>query len=63
MHRCVCACHYAGASLSSVFNEDEIVAGDLVMVDLDPDMFKMMHDGSNLWVDSMFEVERQFLAS
>ena len=37
----------------TVFNEDNIVAGDLVKVELDPEVFKMMHKAAGLWTDSL----------
>ena len=40
----------------TVFDEEEIVAGDIVKVDLDPEVFKMMHEAGGLWRDSMTNV-------
>ena len=41
-----------GATVT-IFDEEEIVAGDLVKVELDPDVFKMIHEAASLWDDSM----------
>ena len=48
---------FPGDTKPSILKEDELVAGDVVMVGLEPDMFKMIHDATNLWVDSMTEVD------
>ena len=40
----------------TVFNEEEIVAGDFVKVDLDPEVFKMMNEARNMWDDSLTKV-------
>ena len=39
-----------------VFDEEEIVAGDIVSIELDPEVFKMIHEAGGLWNDSMTEV-------
>ena len=44
-----------GAAVT-VFDEEEIVAGDFVKVELDPEVFKMMHDAAGLWNDNLTEV-------
>ena len=41
----------------TVFDEEEIVAGDFVKVELDPEVFKMMHEACDLWSDSMTKVK------
>ena len=33
----------------TVFDEEEIVAGDFVKTELDPEVFKMMHEAAGLW--------------
>ena len=33
----------------TVFDEEEIVAGDVVKVVLDPEVFQMMHEAALLW--------------
>ena len=43
---------------AEAFCEDEIVAGDVITVGLDPDVFKMMHEATDLWSDSLAEVSR-----
>ena len=40
----------------TIFDEEEIVAGDLVKVELDLDVFKMMHEAAGLWFDEMTAV-------
>ena len=35
----------------TIFDEEEIVAGDFVKVELDPDVFKMMHEAAGLWTN------------
>ena len=40
----------------AIFDEKEIVAGDLVKVELDLEVFKMMHDAAGLWSGDMTEV-------
>ena len=37
----------------TTFDEEEIVAGDLVKVELDLELFKMMHEAVGLWNDHM----------
>ena len=49
----VCYCHSGLGAAVTVFDEEEIVAGDLVKVELDPDVFKMMHEAAGLWNDKM----------
>ena len=44
-----------GAAVTA-FDEEEIVAGDIVKVELDPDVFKMMHEAAGLWKDSLSQV-------
>ena len=46
-----------GAAVT-VFDEEEIVAGDIVKVELDPDVFKMMHEAALLWNDTLSQVIR-----
>ena len=41
-----------GAAVT-IFDENEIVAGDLVMVELDLDVFKMIHEAAGIWKDFM----------
>ena len=41
------------SSAVTVFDEEEIVAGDFVMVELDPEVFKMMNEARYMWNDSM----------
>ena len=41
-----------GAAVT-VFDEEEIVAGDIVKVELDPEVFKMMHEAADLWKDKL----------
>ena len=38
------------------FNEDEIVAGDLIKVDLDPEVFRMMQEAIGQWDDNISQV-------
>ena len=40
----------------TIFDEEEIVAGDLVKVELDLEVFKMMHEAAGLWNKLMTEV-------
>ena len=40
----------------TVFDEEEIVAGDIVNVELDPEVFKMMHEARDMWQDYMTKV-------
>ena len=35
------------------FCEDEIVAGDIITIELDPDVFKMIQEAANCWSDEM----------
>ena len=44
------------SSAVTVFDEEEIVAGDIVKVELNPEVFKMMHEAGGLWNDAMTEV-------
>ena len=44
-------------STVTTFDEDEIVAGDLVKVELDLELFKMMHESVGLWSSIMSEVK------
>ena len=46
-----------GASATN-FDEDEIVSGDLVRVELDPELFKMMHESVGLWTSATSEVKK-----
>lgn len=36
---------------TDLFNEDEIVAGDVITVELDLDVFKIMHQAAGQWMD------------
>ena len=40
----------------TIFDEEEIVAGDLVKVEFDLEVFKMMHEAAGLWNELMTEV-------
>ena len=40
----------------TVFDEDEIVAGDVVKIELDPEVFKMIHESASLWTDDLTAV-------
>ena len=40
------------------FDEEEIVSGDFVKVELDHELFKMMHEAVGLWNDDMSVVRR-----
>ena len=40
----------------TVFDEEEIVAGDLVKVELDLEVFKMIHEAAGLWTGRLTEV-------
>ena len=40
----------------TVFDEKEIVAGDFVKVELDPEVFKMIHEAAGLWDDRLTAV-------
>ena len=44
-------------STVTTFDEDEIVAGDLVKVELDLELLKMMHESVGLWSSTMSEVK------
>ena len=49
----------SGCSASvTPFDEEEIVAGDFVKVELDRELFKMMHEAVGLWNDDMLAVRR-----
>ena len=41
-----------GAAVT-IFDEEEIVAGDFVKTELDPEVFKMMHVAAGLWNNRM----------
>ena len=48
---------FSGLSAAvTVFDEEEIVAGDFVKVELDPEVFKMMQKAAGLWSDDMTAV-------
>ena len=44
------------SSQLTYFNEDKIVSGDMVYVELEPDLFKRIHEANHLWADTMAEV-------
>ena len=44
------------SSAVTVFDEEEIVAGDIVKIELEPEVFKMMHEAGGLWIDAMTKV-------
>ena len=58
----VCLCcewsyTFSGPSAAvTIFDEEEIVSGDLVNVELDLEVFKMMHQAAGLWVDDLTKV-------
>lgn len=43
-------------STAEIFCEDEIVAGDIIAVELDPEVFRMMHEAIGVWYDNMANV-------
>lgn len=43
-----------------MFDEDEIVAGDVITVELDLDVFKIMHQAVGLWMDIKEKVSYPF---
>ena len=48
---------YAGsAARVAYFNDDVIVSGDMVKVELDPEVFKAIHQANQLWGDSLIQV-------
>lgn len=46
----------AGSDTVHFFDEEEIVAGDVVSVKLDPEVFKMIQEARHRWEEQMSEV-------
>ena len=40
----------------TVFDEEEIVAGDIVKTELDSEVLKMMHEAAALWMTGISQV-------
>ena len=60
----LCNFFHSGCSATvAPFDEEEIVVGDLVKVELDPELFKMMHKAAGVWKDNMSAVKRLHLIS
>ena len=49
----MCHSHAGLGAAVTAFEEEEIVAGDMVKVELDPEVFKMMHEAADLWKDDL----------